>query len=288
MISSALPFAKMNGIGNAILVVDLRGSGVAMASDAARVIGGCEGFDFDQLMTVGDPRMPGTDAFVEIFNLDGSRAEACGNGTRCVAWFLLRGEQKTHISVQTEAGELRCERLGPTRFSVDMGSPRLGWRDIPLAEPVGDTGHVALPPMAGLPASLSVFSGVNMGNPHAVFFTEDVASVPLERIGSLIEHHPMFPDRTNVSFAEIRSRTHVALRVWERSAGATLACGSAACATLVAAVRAGATERLAVISLPGGDLTIEWRQSDGHVIMAGDVELEREGVIPSDILDDAA
>ncbi|MCW6507501.1 diaminopimelate epimerase [Lichenifustis flavocetrariae] len=283
-----LPYFKMNGIGNSILVVDMRSAGRPLTPAAARAIAGEVGLGFDQLMTISAPLSGGTDAFVDIFNADGSRAEACGNGTRCVAWVLMRGSPSHHLVVETAGGTLICDRLGPTRFSVDMGPPRLAWSDIPLAEPEADTAHVQLRHLSGLPDDFQTFSAVNMGNPHAVFFVQDAATVPLAEVGPLIEHHPMFPKRANVSFAEITSRASIRLRVWERSAGATLACGSAACATLVAAARDGLTERRATVSLPGGDLMIEWRPADGHVVMAGDTQIEHEGLLPAVLWDIAA
>ncbi len=287
MTSPSIPFAKMNGIGNSILVMDSRGSGQSLSPAPPRVIAR-EAFAYDQLMAIEDPRRPGAEAFVRIFNADGSRAEACGNGTRCVAWVLMRRGSATDLQIETEGGELACRRLEATVFSVDMGQPRLDWSAIPLASPVADTADVVLSLVAGLPSALSHCSVVNMGNPHAVFFVRDAATVSLPDVGPAIEHHPLFPQRVNVSIAEVRSRDHIVLRVWERSAGITLACGSAACATLVAAVRAGLTDRRARVSLPGGDLTIEWRDTDEHVIMIGGVELEHEGLLSPHIWDVAA
>lgn len=272
----------MNGIGNSILVVDLRPSGRALTSGEARAVGMEPGLHFDQLMTIERPHGPEADAFVSIFNIDGSLAGACGNGTRCVAWALLRGAPRDEISVETAAGPLFCRRLGDTRFSVDMGPPRLGWADIPLAAPVADTTRVPLP---DAPApNVSMFSAVSMGNPHAVFFVPRLDHIDLGRLGPAIEHNPIFPDRVNASFAEVVSDRAISLRVWERGAGATLACGSAACATVVASVRLGLTARDVAVALPGGTLDITWRAEDGHVIMAGDVELEHEGVLPSRLL----
>ena len=246
------------------------------------------GLHFDQLMAIGDPQRAGTDAFVDIFNIDGSRAEACGNGTRCVAWAMLRHSDATNLLLQTAGGDLACTRLGETTFSVDMGEPRFGWRDIPLRDPVNDTRAVILSPLKGIPSHLSRFSAVNMGNPHAVFFVKDASAIALAEVGPLIECHTIFPERVNVSFAQIMDRNHIIMCVWERSAGATLACGSAACATLVASVRAGLSERQARISLPGGDLSIAWREVDDHVIMSGDVELEYEGMLPARLMASAA
>lgn len=279
----SVPFAKMNGIGNSILVVDLRGTESTMTGDVARRLGTEPRLHFDQLMAITAPRTVETDAYVDIFNIDGSPAEACGNGTRCVAWVLARASGAAEITIETAGGFLPARRVAETIFSVDMGPPRLDWREIPLAEEA-DTADVALrtPPNA----ALTRCSAVSMGNPHAIFFVPDAAAIPIERLGPAIEHDPVFPERANVSFAEILSPGAVKLRVWERGAGATLACGSAACATLVAAVRAGLTGREVRIGLPGGDLHVVWRE-DGHVVMTGGVELEHEGTVSIGALEPA-
>lgn len=267
----------MNGIGNAILVLDVRGTGSAVSGPTARALSKHPGLHFDQLMTTGDPRSGGTDAYVEIFNIDGTRAEACGNGTRCVAWYLLQASPRTDLTIETPAGLLPCRRLAETEFLVDMGRPQLDWQDIPLRDAIAETGDI---PLASPPSpALARCAAIGMGNPHAVFFVPSVAAVDLATVGPLIERDAMFPARANVSFAEVVSPSEINLRVWERGAGATLACGSAACATLVAAVRAGLAEREARVRLPGGDLTIAWRPSDGHVIMSGPVVLEHAGML---------
>jgi diaminopimelate epimerase len=276
-----LPFFKMNGAGNSILVVDARASGAPITPTVARSLARRDGLAFDQLMAVEAPRSARTAAFVRILNSDGTEAGACGNGMRCVAWALLRDTATDHVTVETVAGDLACERLAPTRFAVDMGLPRLGWEEIPLARPVEDTRHVTLPPAPGVPDGLPPFSAVSMGNPHAVFFVSDASAVALEVVGPAIEHHALFPERVNVSFATVHDRARLRLRVWERSAGATLACGSAACASVVAAVRAGLTDRRVEVGLPGGDLVIAWRAEDDHVVMSGDTELEHSGTLPA-------
>ncbi|MBL8589468.1 MAG: diaminopimelate epimerase [Methylobacteriaceae bacterium] len=271
------PFLKMNGLGNEIVVVDLRGAGVAVTAAAARAIDADPRLKFDQLMEIRDPARPGGPAFVRIWNSDGSEAGACGNGTRCVAWAMLRGAAPDRLVVETVRGPLACVRLGEWTFSVDMGTPRLKWDEIPLRDPFHDTRGIELQigpidaPVLHTPAV------VNMGNPHAIFFVDDVTRHDLGRFGPLLENHPIFPDRANITLAQVEARDHVTLRVWERGAGLTRACGSAACATVVAGVRKKLLERRATASLPGGDLVIEWRASDDHVIMTGPVELEFEG-----------
>ena len=270
-----LSFAKMNGAGNSILVVDERGRAPAMTGDAARRVG--EGrLSFDQMMVIGDPTRPGVDAEIRIFNIDGSRAGACGNGTRCVAWVMLEGGTRADLTLDIEGTEVSCRREAETRFTVDMGMPCFDWRAIPLRRTLdpdaADLGAVLTE--LGLPRP----SVLGMGNPHAVFFVPDARAVDLERHGGRLEHDAMFPDRANISFAEVVTRDHILLRTWERGAGATLACGSAACATLVAAARRGLTGRQATVSQRGGDLVITWR-ADDHVLMTGPVELEERGLL---------
>jgi diaminopimelate epimerase len=275
-------FAKMNGIGNEIIVLDLRGENMNVTAAEARAIHAAPGLAYDQLMVLQDSKSAGTDAFMRIFNNDGSESGACGNGTRCVAYMLTRGSTRDALVLETVAGRLDCSRVDDLTFSVDMGVPRLGWRDIPLAQPVEDTLHV---PLGDIEADLPDPVCVNMGNPHAVFFVMDVEGYDLSRIGPGLEHHPIFPERANISLAQVLNSKHILLKVWERGAGLTQACGTAACATLVAAARLGLTGRRAMVSLPGGDLTIEWRESDSHVVMTGPVELEFEGAFSPEIFE---
>jgi diaminopimelate epimerase len=268
------PIVKMNGIGNAIAVLDLRGSDHVVNAAEARAINREPGLGFDQLMVLHDPASPRSAARLMIYNNDGSSSDACGNGTRCVAYLLMRKAAEKELLLESDAGLLPVARDGELIFTVDMGAPRFRWREIPLGHAVADTARVRLdPPVAGAP---QIFAALSMGNPHAVFFVADAAAIDLRSVGLEIEHHPLFPERANVSFAEIAGRDRILLRVWERGAGATLACGSAACAALVAAVRAGLTDRRATVALPGGELTIAWREGDDHVLMSGPVELECE------------
>jgi diaminopimelate epimerase len=277
------PILRMNGAGNEILVLDLRGLAHVVTPAEARAIAAAPGLRYDQLMALHDPRAAGNDAYMRIYNVDGSLSGACGNGTRCVAYALAR-DGKERLSLETDAGRIETRREAETLFTVDMGEPRLDWRDIPLAREA-DTRAVALtPPVAGAPAR---FCAVGMGNPHAVFFVADAAAVPLETLGPLLERHPLFPERANISFAQILARDDILLRVWERGTGATLACGSAACATLVAAARLDLTARRARLRLPGGELHIEWR-ADNHVSMTGPVEFEFETRLSPALFDGAA
>ena len=267
------PILRMNGAGNEILVLDLRGAGLAVSPQEARAIARQPGLAFDQLMVLGDAHEARADASLKIYNVDGSLSAACGNGTRCAAWAMASAGSPEALVFETDAGEVASWREGELSFRVDMGRPRLSWREIPLAKDVGDLSNVALDP--GIPGAPERFSAVGMGNPHAIFFVADAASVDLAHLGPLIERHPLFPERVNVSFAELRGRDDIVLRVWERGAGATKACGSAACATLVAAARSGLADRRARVHLPGGALTIDWRDDD-HIHMTGPVALEFE------------
>src|SRR5271168_1235078 len=272
--------SRMNGAGNKILVLDLRGGGRLPTPAEARAIHRAPGLDYDQLMVLGDPRDAQTLAYVDIYNNDGSLAGACGNGTRCVADRLARQTGADTLTLETSAGLIACERLGPWTYRVDMGPPRLAWNEIPLARPVADTREVDLPLDGSRFGAASV---ANMGNPHAVFFVGDAAGIDLERWGPRYETHPIFPEKANISFAEVRARDRIALRVWERGVGATLACGSAACATLVSAARLGLTDRTARVDLPGGGLVIAWRDGDGRMLMTGPVVFEREIVLESGV-----
>ena len=268
------PFARMNGVGNAIVVLDLRGSDIVVTEAEARAIAADRDLAFDQLMVIHDPREPGSDAFIAIHNTDGSPSGACGNGTRCVAWFMLNGSSRDTLVLTTTTARLACRRTGPERFSVDMGAPVFDPALIPVR--AADPRHAELPPPHDDPFRTPFVVG--MGNPHAVFFVLDADAVDLSRVGPPVEHAAIFPERANVSFAEVIDRSRIKLRVWERGAGATLGCGTGACATLVAAAATGRTGRTAEVDLPGGRLEIAWRDDD-HVIMTGPVELEFAGVL---------
>ena len=272
------PFARMNGLGNEIVVLDLRGTDIAVTPQQARAIHRADRLAYDQLMVIHDPVSAGTLAFVRIFNNDGTESGACGNGTRCVAWIMTRGGAPGRFLVETRAGVLECAREDDWSFTVDMGAPRLDWREIPLSREQADTTAIDLRRDAGSAPALSGPAVVNMGNPHAVFFVADIEAYDLAALGPGLETDPIFPQKANISLAQVLAPDHIRLKVWERGVGLTQACGSAACATLVGAARRGLSQRAARITLPGGDLLIDWRQSDGHVMMTGPVELEFEGV----------
>ncbi|MBZ9937996.1 diaminopimelate epimerase [Mesorhizobium sp. BR1-1-16] len=270
------PFAKMNGIGNEITVLDLRDAPWRLDADRARRVAGDPSTAFEQLMTIEPPRTPGTDAFMHIFNTDGSLSGACGNGTRCVGLVLARESGQRDFLLETSAGLLPVTAVDADHITVDMGRPRFGWAEIPLAEPFADTRAIELQIGPIDAPILHSPSAVNVGNPHAIFWVEDVEAYDLGRIGPMLENHPIFPERANISLAQSTGPASVKVRVWERGAGLTRACGSAACAVAVAAARTGRTGRSVEVTLPGGTLSILWREDD-HVMMTGAAEFEHEG-----------
>jgi diaminopimelate epimerase len=277
-------FVKMNGLGNEIVVVDMRLRPAAISAGEARAAASPKGTPYDQMMALYPPRTPGTDAFVRIFNSDGSETGACGNGMRCVADLLFRQTDKQVLTFETKAGLLNCWKGNrPLVATVDMGIPRFGWDEIPLAEAFQDTRAIALQIGPLDEPILHSPSVLNMGNPHAIFWVEDADVYDLARIGPLLENHPIFPDRANISLAVVRSLEHLVVRTWERGAGLTKACGSAGCAAAVSGARTRRTGRKVTVTLPGGDLLIEWREHDNHVLMTGPVEYEFEGRFDPDL-----
>ena len=273
----AAQFARMNGLGNEIIVADMRGRTDRVAPQAAIALNADPRMRFDQIMAIHDPRTPGTNNYIAILNSDGSTAQACGNGMRCVVQALASEAGRKTFTFETIAGILTAEEHDAGSVSVDMGVPRFDWRDIPLAEEFRDTRMIELqigPIDAPVLHSPSV---VSMGNPHAIFWVDDVSAYDLERFGPLLENHPIFPERANITLAHIVDRDHITIRTWERGAGLTRACGSAACATAVAAARLKRVNRTSEITLPGGKLTIEWRERDDHVLMTGTADFEYEG-----------
>jgi diaminopimelate epimerase len=267
-------FVKMNGLGNEIVIVDLRRTPGPIEAGEARAAARQE--PFDQLMALY-PSRSGADASIRIYNSDGSEAGACGNGMRCVASLISAETAKARLNFEIQGNVISCWRADEEMFTVDMGAPRFRWNEIPLAKEVPDTRAIDLkfgPPGAPI---LSAPAVVNMGNPHAIFWVENPQAYDLPMIGPKLEHDPIFPERANITLAATPARDHVLIRTWERGAGLTKACGSAACAAAVAAARLGRTGRKVTVSLPGGDLAIEWRESDDHVLMTGPVEYEHAG-----------
>ena len=277
-------FVKMNGLGNEIVIVDLRRSPSPIGAGEARAAARQE--PFDQLMALY-PARGDADASVRIYNNDGSEAGACGNGMRCLASLVSAQTGKAALNFETAAGVISCRRTGEGLFTVDMGVPRLRWDEIPLAKEMPDTRAIdlAVGP-AGAPILRSP-SAVNMGNPHAIFWVDDVEGYDLRQIGPVVEHHPLFPQRANVTLAAVSARDHIVIRTWERGAGLTRACGSAACAVAVAAARLARTNREVTVTLPSGDLAIEWREADDHVLMTGPAAYEHGGRFDAALLADA-
>lgn len=271
------PFARMNGVGNEIIVADMRGRADRVTAAAAIALNADPATKFDQIMAIHDAQTPDTGWFIDILNSDGSGAQACGNGMRCVVQALAAETGRKRFTFETVAGILNAEQHADGLISVDMGKPRFGWQDIPLAEEFRDTRAIELqigPIDAPVLHSPSV---VSMGNPHAIFWVDcDVWSYDLEKFGPMLENHPIFPERANITIAQVTARDAVTIRTWERGAGLTRACGSAACATVAAAARTGRTERAIALTAPGGLLSVEWRDDD-HVVLTGPAEWEFSG-----------
>ena len=272
-------FRKMNGLGNDFVVIDRRADALDLPAETVRAIADREtGIGCDQLIAL-DPSSE-ADVFMRIWNADGGEVAACGNAARCVAGIVAQELGRANVTIETEDQVLGAFAGAGEIVTIDMGEPRLAWNEIPLAEEFHDTSRIEL--QAG-PIDAPVLHSpgvVSMGNPHAIFFVDDADAIELDRIGPMLEHHPLFPERANISVAQVLSPGHLRLRTWERGAGLTRACGTAACASAVAAARRGLTDRKVTVSLPGGDLVIEWREGDGHVLMTGPYALDFEGTLP--------
>lgn len=269
-----MKYWKMNGAGNSFMIFDARETPFVPKPEHIQSI--AADMKADQIIAL--ERAMGKDVFMRIWNSDGGEVSACGNVSRCVGYLLLEETGKDKVTIQTEADILKAFKADRDLITVDMGSPLLGWEDIPLAEAMDVRGvDVKIGPIDN--PVLSRPAVVSMGNPHAVFFVDSVDDYDIPAIGPLVEWHPLFPEGTNVGFAEIKDRETIRLRVWERGAGLTLACGTGACAALVCAARAGFTARKARLILDGGELEINWSQRDDRVYMTGPVEMERSGEI---------
>jgi diaminopimelate epimerase len=263
-------FIKMHGLGNDFAIFDGRKQRIHIPAEKIRALANRQtGIGFDQMVIIDPPQSPGTDVFLRIYNADGGEVGACGNASRCIGKLLIDELKKPEVVMETVADKLTAKATGG-KITVDMGNVNLEWKQIPLSreektESLSISEGILKQPVA-----------VNVGNPHAVFFVDDVATIPLETLGPRIEHHSLFPARTNVEVAQVLSPTKIRMRVWERGAGITQACGTGACAVAVAGVRRGLTQRKATIVLDGGELEIEWRESDNRVLMTGDaVEVYR-------------
>ncbi len=280
--AASIPFRKMNGLGNDFVVLDARTRSLALGAEGARRIGDRRtGVGCDQVIVI-EPSQK-ADVFMRIFNADGSEVSACGNATRCVALIAAEEAGRPEVSVETSAGLLKAKVDSADSITIDMGKPRFLWNEIPLAEPFEDTTGIELQIGPIDAPVLHTPSVVNVGNPHAIFWVDDVNAYDLDRFGPLLENHPIFPERANISLAQVTSRNGLNLKTWERGAGLTRACGTAACAAAVAAARKGLTDRKVAVKLPGGTLFIEWAEND-HILMRGPAELEFEGTLAPDTL----
>jgi diaminopimelate epimerase len=275
-----IPFIKMHGAGNDFVVLDGRAQPLDLTPSRIRRLAdrrlgvGCDQLISLETATDGAPGL--ADVFMRIHNPDGSEAGACGNATRCVASLVGRELGRGTIIIRTIAGDLPSTLLPDGRVTVDLGPPRLGWAEVPLASPQ-DTLHLPL-----AEGDIADPAACSMGNPHATFFVPAIEGLDIGRLGPRLETDTLFPDRANIGFAQILGPARIRLRVWERGAGLTLACGSGACAALVNAVRRGLSERRAELLLDGGTLLIEWREADFHVLMTGPVETSFSGTIDLD------
>jgi len=269
-----VPLVKMNGIGNKILVIDMRKHNGALERQAVLTLAAMPILSFDQIMVIYQPQIDHRDALIEVWNRDGSKANACGNGMRCVTAYLASHEsigEKKHF--ETMNGVLSATYLGDGKVQVDMGQPRWHWKDIPTTQALEDTLHVDI--HAGILHDATL---VSMGNPHCIFFlSQEWDKIALEHYGPLLEQDPLFTNKANISLVKMITRTQMQLRTWERGAGLTLACGTAACASVVAAVRRGLSERRVDVFLSGGELQVEWDEGTGHVLMTGDTQYEFSG-----------
>lgn len=269
-------FTKMHGLGNDFIIFDQRdGTPSLQGEKIAMVACRNKGVGCDQVIHIKSPTVEGADIRLEMYNADGQKVGACGNGTRCVASMVMKELDKEKLAIETDAGILHCRAasINKAEVTVDMGKPRTLWTDIPLLSEM-DTLNVQVGE-ADLPPGVAV----SMGNPHIIFFIDDVEEFNVEGVGPTIEFHKIFPKRTNVEFVKILDQHTARMRVWERGVGVTQACGTGACATAVAGVLRGLLQRKSEIILDGGSLFIEWREDDGHVLMTGPATYVFEGTV---------
>jgi diaminopimelate epimerase len=277
--ASPLHFRKMNGLGNDFVVFDARERPIAMDEAKARAIADRKtGIGCDQLIVM-EPSAR-ADVTMRIWNNEGGEVESCGNASRCIADILFQEKKTRRATIDTKGGFLVAEKGGDRLVTVDMGAPRFDWQDIPLSEKFHDTRYIDLfvgPVDAPLIDKPSV---VNVGNPHCIFWVKDLDVVDLARVGPMLEHHPLFPQRANITLARVDAKDHATIKVWERGVGLTQACGTAACAVMAAGFRLKRLGPKATVKLPGGDLFMAVRESDGHILMTGPVSYDFEGDLP--------
>ncbi len=284
-----IAYLKMNGLGNDFVVIDARADARRYSADEVRLIADRDtGIGCDQLIVMEKARAEAGDVFMRIYNQDGSEVDACGNASRCVAALIAEEIGRTAITIETKAGLLAAE-VRDGEVSVDMGVPRFSWDQIPLAEEFADTTGIELQIGPIDAPVLHTPSVVNVGNPHAIFWVKnDPDTYDLHLFGPLLENHPIFPERANISVAQVLGDDRIKVRTWERGVGLTRACGTAACATAVAAARKGLTDRSVTIELPGGKLKLDWRETDNHIIMTGPWSLDGRGELPGDFVKEPA
>jgi diaminopimelate epimerase len=280
---ATMTFRKMNGLGNEFVILDARRHPLTVSPAQVQAIADRQsGIGCDQLIVMEPSK--GADVRMRIWNHDGGEVESCGNASRCVADLLFEETGRDTVTIDTRGGLLICTKAPGACVTVDMGAPRFDWQDIPLSEPFHDTRAIELQVGPIDKPLLHSPSVVNVGNPHCIFWVDDVDAHDLARFGPMLEFHPLFPERANISLCHVRDRGHLVLKVWERGAGLTRACGTAACAAAVAAARKGLTDRAVRVTLPGGDLDIVWRESDDHILMTGPVAYEFTGEVPEHLM----
>lgn len=282
--ADAVPYLKMNGLGNDFVVIDARAHPLRLSEDQVRWIADREqGVGCDQLILMEPAGMQDADIFMRIYNAEGGEVDACGNASRCVAALMAKELGRDNVTILTNAG-LLASTMNGDQVTVDMGAPKFGWKQIPLSEDFHDTRGIELQVGPIDAPVLHTPSVVNVGNPHAVFWVKnDPDQHDLHLFGPLLENHPIFPERANISLAQVISPDHIKVRVWERGAGLTRACGTAACAVAVTAARKGLSARQVQIDLPGGSLDLHWRETDDHILMSGDWSLDGEGELPAEL-----
>ena len=283
MNAAAIPFRKMNGLGNDFVVIDARQKPLAISEEQARAIADRKsGVGCDQLIVM--EKSDQADVTMRIWNAEGGEVESCGNASRCIADIIMTETGRDTATIMTKGGFLAARKAGALLVTIDQGKPKFAWDQIPLSEKFADTRHIELsvgPLDAPLMHSPSV---VNVGNPHCIFWVKDLAVANLGKVGPMLEYHPLFPQRTNVEMAKVVARDHVMVNVWERGAGLTKACGTAACAVMAAGFRIRIIDAKCRVTLPGGDLFMAVNEANGHVLMTGPVAYEYDGVLPEVLL----
>jgi diaminopimelate epimerase len=279
----AIAFRKMNGLGNDFVIIDARERPLSISEEQARAIADRKsGIGCDQLIIMEKSSL--ADVRMRIWNAEGGEVESCGNASRCIADIVMDERGTNSATIDTKGGFLVGKRAGKLMVTIDQGKPKFDWDKIPLSEKFADTRHIELqvgPIDEPLMHSPSV---VNVGNPHCIFWVNDLDVINLGRIGPMLENHPLFPERANIEMAKVVSRNHVIVNVWERGAGLTKACGTAACAVMAAGYRIKIIDAKCRVTLPGGDLMMSVDPDTGHIIMTGPLEYEYEGVLPEGML----